>query len=182
MSQRVSLYHFGCVKKGPVRRSLESSGPVPFRYDGTLADFHRWLFFCLDGDNAAALPGNYVEGGPDMIGYQTFRYLRLNLAVLPRRLRHFKNRETMYLFVTENLLGAHVLRTEHLRADLIAVAGTVLADVLPDPERAVEIIRTHGARNVSKTAAFGEADLPAETVQAIWDREWLLRRLYFPQI
>ena len=140
VSQWVSLYQFGVAKRGPVRKSIESFGADSILYDGSLNDFQLWLSFCLDCNNAKTLPGNYAEGAPHLIGYQTFRYLRLNLAVRPRRMRHFKKKENLTRFVLDNLEGAHVLRTENLREDLAYAAKTVLASVLPDPEQAAKLL------------------------------------------
>lgn len=181
VAQWVSLYHFGCQWRGTVHQRLESVAAGRYRYDGTMPDFLTWLDFALDPAEAAHFPGGYARGCPALIGLQTHRFLRLNLASPVVRLGRMADRDTLRRLVRRQLLPAHVLRTESLRDDLLALCAGPLAPHVGDPATvAARIDATPPGKVTQTTAAFRAADVPEEVRTRIRDREWLMVELFYP--
>lgn len=119
VAQWVSLYHFGAQHRGRVHQKLESHAAGRWTYDGSLSDFLRWLDVALDPAEAGLFPGGYDAGCPALIGLQTHRFLRLNLATPVARLARVTTRDGLRRLVARQQHPAHVLRTESLRGDLL---------------------------------------------------------------
>lgn len=138
--QYLSLYNYGSGDQGLFHRRIkERGGALAESYDGTAEGFAFWLRTVLDGQTMQQLYGKAKRYAPDRIGYQTTRFLHLNLrhsSKLALLLRNPADAAQAYrrFGLTRS---EHVLRTESLSADLGRLVAGPLAPFLQDPAAAL---------------------------------------------
>ena len=179
LDQYLSLYSFGTGGKGGFHRRLGDKGRDSL-YDGTSRGFRRWLKLVLRPDKAKLLSREYArsQGGElaQIIGFQSFRYLRL----ASRQLDEATDRDGLRQSFERNNIVGFVIRNERLNADLARLVRTRLRHSISDPEAALAYLETAERINASQRVdqsgeTFGLRDGLRRQIQ---EREWLLHELF----
>jgi hypothetical protein len=183
LDQYISLYSFGVGGGGGLYRRMRRSG-YDTLYDGTAEGFRLWLKFVLRPSSAALLDSEYAKVGDEgiagLVGYQSYRYLRLAIPSADKALEGCGSEDELRgRFQQRNIVG-FVLRNESLNSDLATLVKTRLRDSITDVDGAVRYLEDAGRRNVSKRIdQYGEAiQLGEKLKKRLQGREWLLRELF----
>jgi hypothetical protein len=134
LDQYISLYSYGVGGGGGLYRRMRQSGYNTL-YDGTPEGFRLWLKFVLRPASAALLDPDYALAGkkdiPRLIGYQSFRYLRLAIPSAETVLKDCgSENELRARFQQNNIVGV-VIRNESLNSDLAAWYRPIFATRSP---------------------------------------------------
>jgi hypothetical protein len=179
LDQYLSLYSFGVAGRGGLHRRVNRNSGES-HYDGTDRGFRRWLRLVLQPENAHVLDREYAEfqGGElaQIVGYQSFRYLRL--ACL--RLDSAADKEALrQSFAQSNIVG-FVIRNERLNADLATLVRTRLRHSISDLDAALAYLENAQRINASKRIdQYGETFRLREGLRKqVQQREWLLHELF----
>lgn len=181
LSQYISLYQYGCGWRGWLFWRLVRAGRWRL-YSGTPAGFERWLRFVLDPANARLLGEGYASTQPEVIGFQSFRFLVLSFAKPMRILRRQKGLAGLNAAYEKQRLHSVVLRTETLTADLTALAKGPLAPHLRNRDEAAEWLASGHRVNASRSRGIDPATaLSAETRAWLFEREAFLYDRFYPE-
>ncbi|MHA3980415.1 hypothetical protein ACW9UR_22315 [Halovulum sp. GXIMD14794] len=180
LSQYLSLYQYGCSWRGWLFWRLLRAGRFRL-YSGTPEGFERWLRFVMDPANAALLREGYAKAHPELIGFQSFRFLALSFARPMRVLRRQTDLAGLNAAYDRQRLHSAVLKTETLAEDLTALARGPLAPHLRDPEGAIDWLARGRRVNASKSRGIdASAALSAETRSWLFEREAFLYDRFYP--
>jgi hypothetical protein len=176
--QYLSLYSFGCQRKGKLFKRLSKQG-LAHLYDGTAPGFHAWLKFILDANSAAHLPGygeRHLKNIVGIVGLQSYRVLQLAMRDAEQILATCQDRANIRLAFNANNIVQHTIRTETLRDDLVNLLTTNLAGSLTDLEDAKRYVTQEGIRNPSRRVdeTWKSGGTEAELRALVRDREWPL--------
>lgn len=115
--QYKSLYQHGYGRKGLLQKRLRQSGKGHL-YSGEAAGFPRWLEFVLDEANAGYLGKHYQEVNCGLIGFQTFRFLRLSMLHPIRKMARVRSMNELREQYHRSKIHQHIIRNESLDDDL----------------------------------------------------------------
>ena len=183
LQQYISLFRYGAGGHGSLRAFIDAQGQGAL-YDsvphGPVAALERWLDFVLRPRHTAILGEGYHLSCPDLIGFQTFRFLMLALPDARARLATAERRlDVRRLYRAEGLPDA-VIRTEHLREDLDALIDGPLAPRLHDATAARHNLRDIAPVNVSRIAPeLRNTAISPELAARVRAREWLLYEQFY---
>jgi len=175
----LSLYSYGSEAKGRMRNNFVRDGIESF-YDGTMDGFTDWLGYVLRPRHAEQLdkPFAYMGEGVTckLIGFQSWRYLRLAIAQPPVALGACTSEDEIRALYKEKKLPRYVIRYERFIEDLVALVRGPLAYAITDVEAAVEYIQTAKPLNTSDRIDryHSEVVLGRRLEQKLLDREWFL--------
>ncbi|HEX2592970.1 MAG TPA: hypothetical protein VHL34_15830 [Rhizomicrobium sp.] len=166
----VSLFSFGCTNggKGRMYRVLTDHGHGDLYKDASVSGLRRWLEFVLEPQNAALVSpevGDFEDMKPGLIGLQSYRFLTLSLMNEGRRqLTRCATRADVMRTYRTHRITSHVLRTEHLTADLAVLTAGPLKPFLSDPDAALQELkskmrRVNRSQRVDNTASTSFEDV-----------------------
>lgn len=180
----LSLYSYGCkTVGGKISTALKKRGHGHF-YDGTISGFSDWLRFVLRPKNATELGDGYARSGDgsvaELVGLQSFRYLRLTMPGGEAKLAQCKSRDDVRAAYAANKLTRFTVRHETFSADLARLLRDELGSAMLNLNAAIEFIETSDPINASRRV---DADTPDFTLgkglrNKLQDREWFLHELF----
>ncbi|WP_068113633.1 hypothetical protein [Tropicimonas marinistellae] len=197
-----SLYQFGCDGKGGLYRKLTKRGLAKL-YDHGMEGFEPWLDFMLEPENAGLLSPDYARVNTEVVGFQTYRFLRLALwapspwwlppamertlpGFVPRSspdtlMRQVKSGDDVIAIHDAYKLYGAVLRNESLNADLLDLIETHLAEYFPDLDAVRQALAEGAPRiNQSTRQALTEQDLAPSVAAKLRAREAFLFQNFYP--
>ncbi|MGZ8363463.1 MAG: hypothetical protein ACXW3D_06230 [Caulobacteraceae bacterium] len=182
LSLYLSLFTFGCQKRGTAYRRLTNKGKGDL-YDPTPTGFERWLEFILDPENASYINGVYNKHAPkELIGIGTFRLMLLGI---PRDVLvnagPMATRQEVEDFVRREVFFSAYVRTEKLADDVFGVLKAWEGHLdLKHPVTTVDDLKARfSKRNVSKKiAGLTVGTVNPELKQRVAERDWLFAKLF----
>jgi hypothetical protein len=177
LSQYLSLFRYGCDKKGSLYKKLQRKGRADL-YVPTQDGFENWLKVVLDPENRSLLGWRYsFSGCANLMGFMSFRTLSLNLPSPTFKLRRARTREGVLDLLSSQGMATHIIHNESLEQDLFELFR--LHENKLRLRHSVEAIRVLIAgkpkTNVSESASsIRKEALSADVVALIRQREWLL--------
>ncbi|MFN3712205.1 MAG: sulfotransferase family 2 domain-containing protein [Alcanivoracaceae bacterium] len=177
VSQYLSLFRYGCDKRGSLYKKLRRKGRADL-YVPTQDGFENWLRVVLAPESSSLLGWRYsFSGCAGLMGFMSFRTLSLNLPSPTFKLRRAKTREQMLLLLSSHGMATHIIHNESLEQDLLELFhqhGDKLR--LRHSAQAIRELVTRKAKtNVSKSASDIRKDaLSADILALIQQREWPL--------
>ena len=183
LDQYISLYSFGVTGGGGFYRQMRARG-YDSLYDGSSEGFRLWLKTVLHPENAELLDSEYASLGcatvPDLIGFQSYRYLRLALPSSDKTLERCQNKDEIRAAYRQNSIVGYALRTETLNADLADLISTRLRDSIADLDGALLYLKTAERANPSERIdRYGQRiELGERLRRRLQKREWLLHELF----
>jgi hypothetical protein len=175
----LSLYSFGCEFEGKLSQRLEKADLGKF-YKGTTEAFNNWLNFVLRPRNADMLGEGYNKVGhgrlAELVGFQTYRYLRLALPTCARLLAECDSTDDIRRVHAERKLPQFFVRHENFVENLCALFSGPLKNSLKDVDAAVAHVRSARPSNASHRVDKAKPDFALrERLQSeIRRREWFL--------
>jgi hypothetical protein len=179
----ISLYSFGCGFKGKMRARLEELN-LDQCYDGTTEGFNEWLNYVLKFENARTLGEGYDKVGKGriakMLGFQSYRYLRLALPSSERFLRKCETQDDVRAAYAENKLPGFVVRYENFTEDLCRLLSGPLQHAIADVDAALDYVRTAEPVNASQRVdkAVPDFGLREKVRNRLLRREWFMHELF----
>ncbi|WP_278235152.1 hypothetical protein [Isoptericola sp. AK164] len=176
----LSLYSYGCQRKGGLSGSLRDAG-FGHLYDGTSDGFARWIDVVLDPAHASALnPPSYERRGvAEHTGLLSYRVARLSAPRPDRWMRDVGSAQEFVEAFRRHSVVDVVLRNETLPEDLESL---VLREELawrPSREAALTAVRAQHRLNTSARLDAGSGfDLPADVRDRVAARERLLTEVF----
>ena len=175
----LSLYSYGSEAKGRMHNNFARDGIQSF-YDGTMEGFSEWLNYVLRPRHAAQLDKPFANMGEgktcELIGFQSWRYLRLAIAQPPSTLGACTSEDEIRMLYKEKKLPRFVVRYEKFVEDLTTLVRGPLAYAMTDVDAAVEYIRTAQPLNASDRVDryHSEIALGRRLSRRLLEREWFL--------
>jgi hypothetical protein len=178
----ISLYSFGCGARGKMRVRFERRDLAHF-YDGTTEGFNKWLQFTLKIKNRSVVDGGYADAGsniPDLMGPQSYRYLRLAIPGSRGRIDSCETKEDVRALYEKEKLPAFVVRYENFVTDLSGLLRGPLRPWISDVDEAVKYVETSPPRNSSDRVDKNNGDFTVRPRlrEKLRNREWLLAELF----
>ncbi len=178
----ISLYSFGCGARGKMRMRFKRRDLLHF-YDGTTDGFNKWLKFTLKKKNRDVVDGGYADAGsniPELMGPQSYRYLRLAVPGSRGRIDECKTKDDVRALYEKEKLPAFVIRYENFVPDLSALLRGPLCKWVTDVDAAVEFVNTAPPRNSSDRVDRNNEDFAVwpRLLDKLREREWLLFELF----
>jgi hypothetical protein len=178
----ISLYSFGCGARGKMRARFERRDLAHF-YDGTTEGFNKWLNFTLKTRNRQVVDGGYADAGsniPELMGPQSYRYLRLAIPGLRGRIDACETKEDVRALHEKEKLPKFVVRYERFASDLSDLLCGPLRPWISDVEEAVKYVETSPPQNTSDRIDKNNGDFAVRRRlrERLRDREWLLAELF----
>src|ERR1700731_1815993 len=153
LDQYVSLYSFGCGKRGALFQRLKKKGKKNL-YARSPDSFHEWLQFVLDPANAAALNPSYASVGQgricELIGFQSFRFLSLALSDPKQVFAECVTKQEIISAYRSQSAGLVVVRHSHFVSDLKNLVENPLGEAIADPRAALKFLDEAPALNTSE--------------------------------
>jgi hypothetical protein len=181
LDQYMSLYSHGCGGKGNLYHKLRKQG-VDDLYNSSNRGFRRWLRFVLDPKNAALLDATYgsTELLPNLIGFQTYRYLELAMRESTETLAGCQTQDDIRKAYNEKKIVDDTVRNERLNADLERLIKGRLRSSFSDAKAALKFVKEGPRLNASdRIDKFMEDDLVGKKgKKLVREREWLLHELF----
>ncbi|HWA03876.1 MAG TPA: hypothetical protein VG819_10140 [Rhizomicrobium sp.] len=175
----LSLYSYGCQSQGGLRTRL-AKHDLDRLYDGTMEGFGEWLRYLLKPKNIDVLFGTYARlaGGAvaELLGLQSFRYLRLALPDPTALLSGCRTRDDIRAVYREHRLPQAVIRHETFARDLCALLEGPLRHAIGDLEGAVNFVRHSPPINASERIDLFESEIALGNAvrRRFFEREWFL--------
>lgn len=179
----LSLYSFGCQNRGMLSARLQNHDQGNF-YDATADGFDAWIKFALKPRNAKMLGNRYEKIGrgalAELVGLQSWRYLRLAIADAENRLRDAKSREDVTRIHEEHKLPRFVVRHETFVEDLCALLKGPLRHAISDLDGALDYARFGEPTNASQRVDSEGEDFRVKrrTRRRVREREWFVADLF----
>ena len=178
----ISLYSFGCGSRGKMRIRFERRDLAHF-YDGTTEGFNDWLKFTLKTKNRDVVDGGYADAGsniPELMGPQSYRYLRLAIPGSRGRIDECKTKEDVRALYESEKLPRFIVRYENFVTDLSALLRGPLRNWISDVDAAVKFVETSPPRNSSDRVDKNNDDFTVRPRlrKKLREREWLLSELF----
>lgn len=179
----LSLYSFGCMFRGKLHGHLEAEDLSSKFYNGTEDGFNAWLKYVLKPSNAEKLGdgyGGYNGAIARLMGFQSYRYLRLALPGGMGPLSKCKDRKEVRALRAEESLSDFTIRHESFVADLCDLLSGPLKYKIKDLDEALHYVKATEPKNASQRVDSGKPDFgPNEKMRArLRHREWLLHELF----
>jgi hypothetical protein len=178
----ISLYSFGCESRGNLFRNLYQKN-LGVLYDGTWDGLKFWLEFILDPENGHFLDRKYskkIGGVSEMVGYQSYRVLRLAIPDSSELLGTCSDRaDIRTLYDSQNILGC-AIRYEQFCEDICALLGDKLRHAIGDLEEAQHYVQNQKPRNPSDRIDKYESStsIGKRLRRQLEEREWLLHESF----
>jgi len=177
----ISLYSFGCEAKGKVFAKLSRRG-LDDDYDGTTEGFNRWLKVAIKRRNADIVAGDRVGDSEigQLLGPQSYRYLRLAMPNARRRLEECTTQEEVRALYEREKLPRFFVRHENFAKDLAELIRGPLRPWIKDIEAAVNFVETATPRNASTRVDKENDDFRVDkrVHKRLRQREWFLQELF----
>ena len=175
----LSLYSYGSEARGKMRNKFEDQG-IDALYDGTMGGFNEWLGYVLKPKHAEALDRGYAKMGDGgiakLVGYQSWRYLRLALPNPMQTLAKCESEDEIRAVYKQKKLPAYIVRYENFIPDLVALVRGPLSHAITDVDAAVAFIENTRPLNTSERvdAYEDEVSLNRRLSRKLAEREWFL--------
>jgi hypothetical protein len=175
----ISLYSYGSQARGRAHNNFVRDG-IHGLYDGTMDGFTDWLTYVLKPRNSEQLekPYAYMGNGRtcELLGFQSWRYLRLALANPPGTLGACSNEDEIRALYKREKLPSHIIRYENFIPDLVALVRGPLSYAIKDVDAAVEFLQTARPLNTSDRIDRYESEivLNRRLARKLLEREWFL--------
>lgn len=180
----LSLYSFGCQRMGKVYAHFRRQGHGEF-YDRTEEGFNEWLHFMLKPKNAGPLGDRYEDAADgriaELLGFQSFRYLRLAIPDAENKLEDCRTEEDIRTVFKANKLPKFSVRHETFVEDLCRLLSGPLAHAVNDLDAALAHVRTAKPLNNSKRVDKGGDDkfrIKTRLRARLEEREWLMAEVF----
>ena len=177
----ISLYSFGCQAQGKVFAKLSRRG-LGDHYDGTTEGFNSWLAMTLKKRNAEFVAGDRIGDSEigELLGPQSYRYLRLAVPDARERLDQCTTRKDILALYESEKLPGFVVRHESFTSDLCALLRGPLRPWITDVDAAAKFVETTKPRNVSKRIDKENIDfaIKPRLLRRLREREWFLNELF----
>jgi hypothetical protein len=178
----ISLYSFGCSARGKMRARFERRDLAHY-YDGTTEGFNNWLRFTLKTKNSDVVDGGYADAGsniPELMGPQSYRYLRLAIPGSRGRIDACKTKDDVRALHEKEKLPRFVVRYENFIADLNELLRGPLRKWISDIDAAVKHVETAPPRNPSDRVDKSNDGFAVQRGlrNKLREREWLLAELF----
>jgi hypothetical protein len=183
LQQYISLYSYGCSKKGYLYTLLDRQNHTDL-YDASWRGFKSWLDFVLDPENAALLDESYGRAGngkaPQLLGLQSFRFLSLAMPDCRRLLAERGTEADVMSGYKAQKIDAFPIRHERFRDDLTDLVQNKLSGAIGDLKRALAYIKNAKPSNTSERIdkLKEEPKLGKRRHALLEKREWLLHELF----
>lgn len=183
LDQYISLYSFGVQGSGGFYNQMRQQG-YDALYDGTSDAFKLWLKLMLKPRNASLFERRYAQFAGEklakLVGYQSYRYLRLAVPSAEDVVRNCHNVDEVRAAFQQHNIAGFTLKTETLNADLATLVRTRLRDSITDVDEALRFLEGSGRANASERIdRYGqEIRLGEKLTQRLQEREWLLHELF----
>jgi hypothetical protein len=168
-----SLYAYGVDGRGEVYERLCARGRADL-YAATPDGFTRWLTFILAPQNAPYLHPAYTSALASMLGFMSWRFLRLACLHFQKNALSITNGAQLATLIRNTYFINTVLRQETLRGDLTALVTNQLKHAIRDVPAALEWITR--AANVNTSSA---SERPASDFDTAATRELIAAREVF---
>jgi hypothetical protein len=175
----LSLYSYGSESRGKMRKKFSAEGAGDL-YDGTMRGFNEWLNYTLKPKNAEAVDRVYSGMGDgnisDLIGLQSFRYLRVAVPDPSQTLAKCRSKDDIRALYKEKKLPTFFVRHETFKEDLCSLVRGPLAHAMTDVEAAEKFIRETLPINSSERVDIyhDEIKLRRAAHRKLVDREWFM--------
>ena len=178
----ISLYSFGCASRGKMWARFERRDLAHY-YDGTTEGFNDWLKFTLKTRNRDVVDGGYADSSsniPELMGPQSYRYLRLAIPGSRGRIDKCKTRDDVRALYEKEKLPTFTVRHENFVTNLSELLRGPLRNWISDVDAAVRYVETTPPRNSSDRVDKSNADFAVRPrLRArLREREWLLCELF----
>ena len=176
-----SLFRFGLDGRGQVYFYLRKKKMGYLYNDASFAGFEKWLAFFLSPRAAKYTGDTYRNARPRLYGYQSYRFLTLSFQNPHKTLKKRYTRQSLQARYEAEKIHSHVLHTETLGADLLALADSSLAPLFRPPAEIGAYLADTGKINASQTdVAMSLANISPELLTRLKDREWFIYRNFYP--
>ncbi|HTT97982.1 MAG TPA: hypothetical protein VMF58_08020 [Rhizomicrobium sp.] len=176
----ISLYSFGCQSRGKVFARLSRRG-MDKHYDGTTKGFNRWLKHALRTENTHLVSGDQVsESMGELLGPQSYRYLRLAVPGAREKLEACTTREEVFALYEKEKLPSFIVRHESFVKDLAELVRGPLRNWVKDVDAAVKYVETEKPRNSSDRVDQDNEDftINPRLLKRLREREWFLHEIF----
>ena len=173
-----SLYNYGCDNEGGIYQMLARSGHSAL-YDNTEEGFLRWMAFLMDPGNAHYFGKSYGHCQSGLLGFLTFRLLRLSMVAPIAKLHWIKTADDITrLYDTQNICQ-FTIRNEHMSVDIRSLIDNFLHDYIDETRTRVFLERDR--INASKHRAASGSVLAASPLgDVIRKRDALVFEKFYP--
>ncbi len=180
LSQYISLFRYGLDQRGQLYEKLHSSGFGHLYEDPSMAGFEAWLAFFLKPRSAKHFDAQYQGARPRLYGTQTYRFLRLSFQNPMVALSGFTTRKRLQLRYNSQKIHTHVLRTESLNQDLLALSRSALAPHFkPADEVAAYLAEAKWVNRSQAGDGLTPASLSPALLKRLKSREWFLYQNFY---
>jgi len=173
-----SLYTYGLDGKGEVFIRLKQLG-LGALYERGPEGFEQWLDFVIRPKNAGALANSYTPAVAKLVGFMSWRFLRLACPGLEQKAQAFNDHKALQDYANANNVLGKVLRQEQLRDDLKKLVCGRLAKAFPDQEAVRKWLDEAPRINVTQTEAPRQP-LPDHLLARVLRKEAILYRSFYP--
>jgi len=178
VDQYRSLYAFGLDGRGAIYARMKLLGNASL-YSRGQEGFEEWLAFVTDPRNSEALAPAYRNSVAGMVGFMTWRFLRLACPGFEAAALKWSDRRQLTDYMAKNTAVGAVLRTETLPQDLKTLVRERLSDMIDDHEGAMEWIDETGPINAAKTDS-SSIEISDDALRLIIRREGIICRNFYP--
>jgi len=176
-----SLFAYGLDGRGTVYQRLKALGHQRL-YAGGPEGFAEWLRFVFDPANAAALDKAYTPGLAQVVGFMSWRFLRLACAGFEGAAPAFTSRKELNEFMRTRFFMNAVLKQESLREDLGRLVQGPLAARMSNQQAALAWLEASPKINTSVSITDSdEVPIDNATREQLLGKERVLYRSFYPE-
>jgi predicted amidophosphoribosyltransferase len=167
-----SLYRFGLDKKGDVYNRLYKIG-LSSKYES----FNSFVEFCLNEKNADLLGFDYNEEISKLIGFMSFRFLKLSLRYPMKQIRQCINNSLNLQALENNFITKLEIKNEMLDEGLINLSMKLYPQYF-NAEKVSKYIHSNSKVNASKISKYEIDSLSDKNLENLHHKESLLISRY----
>ncbi len=175
-----SLFAYGLDGKGTVYLRLTRSGHGDF-YQQKAPGFLPWLDFVTRPENASLLADDYTPKVARLLGFMSWRFLRLACPGFEKAARNFQDTQALASYVKSHYVLGAVLHQERLRDELKALLTGRLAAYFPDQAGLVSWLDGMDNINASRNSVH-EVAVDGDLRMRVLRQEALLYRNFYPEV
>ena len=180
LSQYISLFRYGLDQRGQLFNKLHTSGFGHLYEDPSMAGFEAWLAFFLNPRSAKMIGPQYHQARPRLYGYQTYRFLRLSFLNPREVMSRYSTRRQLQLRYNSQKIHTHILRTESLNQDLLALSRSALTPHFKPAEEVAAYLAEAKWVNRSKSGDdLDPSSLSPALFKRLKKREWFLYQNFY---
>ena len=167
-----SLYRFGLDKKGDVYSRLYKIGLLS-KYES----FNSFVEFCLNEKNANLLGFDFNYEISKLIGFMSFRFLKLSLRYPMKQIRQCINNGLNLQTLENNFITKLEIKNEKLDEGLINLSTKLYPEYF-NAEKVSEYMHSNSKVNESKISKYEIDSLSDKTLECLHHKESLLISRY----